>query len=245
MVNIICIIQARIGSTRLPNKVMKKIKGKSILFYVVNRVKKSYLINKLVIATTTKNQDGVIVEEARKLNVDFFRGSENDVLGRYYNAAKKYNADVIVRITSDCPLIDPIIVDNIIKKHIENKADYTANIINRTFPRGLDTEVFNFNVLEKTNELAREKYHKEHVTTYILENPERFKLQNIKADDTIKRPDIRITVDTEEDFELISKIIEHFKNIEFGIKDVIHFLNEKPQLLEINKNIKQTEVKSN
>lgn len=245
MKRIVIIIQARIGSTRLPGKVLKKINGKTILYYVVERVKKSKMMNQIIIATTNKKKDNIIVKEAEKLNVNSFRGNEEDVLERYYQAAKKYNADIIVRITSDCPLIDAEIIDEIIIKHIENKADYTANVINRTFPRGLDTEVFNFNVLELTNKLAKEKYHREHVTTFIRENPRRFKLQNIQAYDKIRRPDIRITIDTKEDFKLISKIVNNFKDIEFKIEDVIDFLNENPQLLEINKNIVQKDVKIN
>lgn len=245
MKRIVVIIQARMGSTRLPGKVLKKIKGKTILYYVVERVKKSKMIDEIVIATTLNKRDNSIVKEAESLNVKSFRGNEEDVLSRYYQAAIKYHADVIVRITSDCPLIDAEIIDKIIIKHIENKAYYTANIIERTFPRGLDTEVFNFNVLELANTQAKEKYHREHVTTFIRENPDRFKLQNIKAFDKINRPDIRITIDTKEDFKLISKIIKNFKDIEFKIEDVIDFLNENPQLLDINKNIIQKDVKNN
>lgn len=242
MVNIVCIIQARMGSTRLPGKVLKKISGKTILYYVVERIKKSKLIDGIVIATTTNSNDDVIVKEAENLKVDYFRGSEDDVLSRYYFASKKFNADIIIRITSDCPLIDPTIIDTVIIKHIESKADYTANTIERTYPRGFDVEIFNMNILNETYKNATEKYQREHVTLYILENSEKYKLINVKAEGKLNRPDIRVTIDKKEDYKLISKILKHFKNIDFGIEDVIDLLNEKPELLEINKDIKQKDV---
>ena len=244
MTKVVCIIQARMGSTRLPEKVMKKIKGKSILFYVIERVKQTSLINQIVIATTTNKQDDVIVKEAERLNVKWFQGSEQDVLSRYYHAAKKNDADVIVRITSDCPLIDPQITDEIISYYLKND-DYSLvtnagpDIEKRTFPRGLDTEVFSFGVLEETFNNANERYQREHVTPFIYENPEKFKVFFIKAEGKLKRPDIRITLDTKQDFELISKIINHFDTIDFNTEDVINFLENKPKLLEINKDVKQ------
>jgi len=239
---VIAIVQARMGSTRLPGKVMMKVKGKSILYYVIERIKKSKLINQIIIATTTNKNDDIIVKEAKKLNVDFFRGSENDVLSRYYFAAKKTSADIIVRITSDCPLIDYKIVDKVIKRHLDASADYTANVIKRTYPRGFDTEVFNFNTLEKSYNDGEKNYHREHVTKYITEHPEKFNIVNVEAKGKMRRPDIRITVDTEEDFKLIKEVILHFNNISFEAIDIIEFLNENTDLLEINKNVKQKEV---
>lgn len=242
--NIVAIVQARLGSTRLPKKVLKKIKEKVVLDYVIERLGLCNSINDIVLATTTNGKDDVIERYAINRRIHYFRGSEEDVLSRYYEAAREYKADVIVRITSDCPLIDPEIVDEIIKKHIENKADYTSNIIKRTYPRGVDTEVFNFNVLAETYNNADENYHREHVTPYIRERPEKFKLQSIEAIEEIKRPDIRITLDTREDFELIKKILLHFDDLSFKTKDVIDFLNKNPELLKINRNIKQKGVDS-
>lgn len=239
MGKIVCIIQARMGSTRLPGKVMKKIKGETVLYHVVERVKQSELIDQIVVATTTNRQDDVLVEEAKRLKVSSYRGSEEDVLSRYYYAAKKYNADRIVRVTSDCPFIDPTIVDQVISKHLETNADYTSNSIERTYPRGLDTEVFNFDVLEEAYKNATQKYEKEHVTPYILEHPNKFKLINIEAEEKLRRPDIRITLDTIEDFELISRIILHFPSINFATEDIIDFINQNPKLIDINKYVKQ------
>ncbi len=239
---IVVIIQARFSSTRLPGKVLMKIKDKMILDYVIDRLKLCKNVDDIVLATSRNKKDDAIEKYAKEKKINYIRGSEENVLSRYYEAAKKYNADVIVRITSDCPLIDFEIVDEVIKKHIENKADYTSNVLERTYPRGFDTEVFNFEILETTYKNADKDYHKEHVTEYIMEHPEKFKLLNVEAKGKIKRPDIRITVDTKEDFELIKNIILHFSDIKFTAKDIIDFLNDNPESLEINKNIKQKEV---
>ena len=135
----IAIVQARMGSTRLPGKVLKNLKGKPILDYVIERLRLSKNIDDIVLAIPTKDKDDVLEEYAKEKNLNYFRGSEDDVLGRYYHAAKEYGADVVVRITSDCPLIDAEIVDSVIKKHVEGNFDFTANVLVRTYPRGLDT----------------------------------------------------------------------------------------------------------
>jgi len=245
MVKTGCIIQARMSSTRLPGKVLREIKCKAILDYVVDRIKFCRNVDDIILATTTNQKDDILEKYAINKEISYFRGSEEDVLSRYYEAAKKYHIDTIVRITSDCPLIDSEIVDEIIKKHIENKADYTANTIIRTYPRGLDTEVFNFNILEDAHKHANEKYYREHVTPYIQEHPARIEIQNIEACEKIKRPNIRITLDTKEDFELLEKIILHFDDLMFKTEDVIDFLDKNPDLMKINKNVKQKEVKTN
>jgi len=248
MTSVVCIIQARTGSTRLPGKVLKQIKGKTILYYVIERVKQSKFVDQIIIATTTNKKDDVIIEEAKKLKVDFFRGNEEDVLSRYYYTAKEFNADIVVRITSDCPLIDPKTIDKVIKYYLENK-EYSlvtnagADNKNRTYPRGLDTEVFSFDVLNKAFKNATEKYQREHVTPYIYENPKRFNVYYLKAKGKLKRPDIRVTLDTKKDFKLISKIISHFEDISFNMEDIIDFLEDNPELLSINKNVKQKNIR--
>jgi spore coat polysaccharide biosynthesis protein SpsF len=231
------------GSTRLPGKVLKKIKEKSILDYIIERLEFCEKIDDIVLATTTAKKDDVLEKYAISKGVKYYRGDEEDVLSRYYEGAKKHKAGIIVRITSDCPLIDPEIIDDVISKHIEEKADYTSNAIKRTYPRGLDTEVFNFNVLKESYENADRAYQREHVTSYIRENHEKFKLQNIEASGKLKRPEIRITLDTKEDFELIEKIVSHFDTLNFKTEDVIDFLDKNPNLLEINKHIKQKELR--
>ena len=228
--NKVVIIQARMGSTRLFGKVLKKIKKRTILDYVIDRLRYCKEIDNIVLATTTSKKDDVIKDYAIQKKINLFRGNEPDVLDRYYNTAKKYKADVVIRITGDCPLIDPKIVDEVIKKHITSNADYTSNVIKRTYPKGLDVEVFNFHTLEKAHEEAIEKHHREHVTLYIMEHAEKYKLQNIRARGKLHRPDIRITLDTKEDFELIKKIILYFDDIEFTGEDIIDFLDKNKKL---------------
>jgi len=217
------------GSTRLPGKILKKINDKFVLDYVIERLRFCEKLDDIILATTTAKKDDSLEEYAIKKKINYFRGSEEDVLGRYYFAAKKYDGDIIVRITGDCPLIDPEIVDRVINKHIESKADYTSTVIKRTYPRGLDTEVFNFDTLEQAHRDAIEKYHREHVTPYIIEHPGKFKLQNVEAKGKIARPDIRITLDTEEDFESIKNILLHFDDLDFRTEDVIDFLKIKKE----------------
>jgi spore coat polysaccharide biosynthesis protein SpsF len=241
--NTVAIVQARMGSTRLPGKILKKINNKVILDYVIDRLRFCKKLDNIVLATTTAKNDDILEQYSVDKKIDYFRGSEEDVLSRYYHAANIYKADIIVRITSDCPFIDPEIVDMVIKKHIGGNFDYTANTIKRTYPRGLDVEVFNFDVLESDFKNANEKHQREHVTPYIKEHPEKFKLKNIEAKDKLKRPDIRITIDTIEDYELIKKIIQNFNNLNFKAKEIIDFLDKNPDLLEINKNIKQKSVR--
>lgn len=171
MKKIVAIIQARMGSTRLPGKVMKKMFGRTVLSHVIERVKQSEEINEIVIATSTLEQDEVISKEAKKCGVNCFRGSEDDVLSRYYFTAKENNADAVVRITTDCPLIDPSIIDKIINNYKKNSYNLVTNAgidtSQRKYPRGLDTEVFSIKDLEKAFSNAIESYQREHVTPYI------------------------------------------------------------------------------
>jgi len=240
--SVICIVQARMGSTRLPGKILLKIKDKPILSYVIERLKLCKELNNIVISTTKSNRDDVVENYCIKNKLDFFRGSENDVLSRYYYSALKFKADIIVRVTSDCPLIDFRITDNIILNHMNSKADYTSNTIIRSFPRGFDVEVFNFNILKKAFINADKMYQREHVTPYIKEKPEIFNLKNIKAKGLLNRPDIRITLDTKEDYILINKIISYFDKIDFTAEEIINYLIKHKELLEINKNVKQKEL---
>jgi spore coat polysaccharide biosynthesis protein SpsF len=239
------IIQARYDSTRLPGKVLKKIRNRIILDYVIDRLKPCKNIDDIILATTTNKKDDKIEKYAKEKKIKYYRGSEQNVLSRYYETARKYEIDTIIRITSDCPLIDYETVDEITKTHIDSSADYTSNVLKRTYPRGLDTEVFNFDVLEDSNKNADKDYQKEHVTKYITENPEKFKLHNVEAEGILRRPEIRITLDTIEDFKLIEKIILHFDDANFKAAEIIDFLTENPDLLEINKNVKQKEVQNN
>lgn len=241
--NITAIIQARVGSTRLPNKIFNTIKGKPILWHVINRVSFSKNIDKIVVATTDLKEDDITEQFCKENKIQFYRGSSDDVLSRYYEAAKKFNADLIIRITSDCPVIDPIILDkmliNFFELYEKEKIDYMSNTIVRTFPRGLDAEIFPFNVLEKTYNEAKQDYEREHVTPYIYQHPEIFEIKNFGNDRDYSFH--RWTVDTIEDFQLIEEIYEalYKENDIFYFEDILRLFEQKPDLIKINQNIKQ------
>jgi len=240
LLKVIAIVQARMGSTRLPGKVLKKIKDKFVLDYVIDRLRMCKNLDDIILATTTNKKDDKLEQYAIDKEIKYYRGSEEDVLSRYYSAARKLNVDVIVRITSDCPLIDPEIVDEVIKKHIETKADYTSNIIKRTFPRGLDVEVFNYNVLKNAFDNAKEKYQREHVTPYIYEHPERFKILLLDPPLYLQRNDIRLTIDVMEDYILYQKLFEEFGDLTYvDIKDIIAFLDQNCSIKSLNAHVKQ------
>lgn len=238
------IIQARMGSTRLPEKVMKKIEGKTVLEHVIERVSQSKLIDEIIIATTVHDRDSVIESEALRCGVKIFRGSEDDVLSRYYYAAKENKLDVVVRITSDCPLIDSIVLDEIITYYMKNKFDIVSNagsdLHSRTYPRGLDTEVFSFVALENAFMNAEKKYQREHVTPFIYEMAN----QVFFYKNSVDYSKYRWTLDTEEDFELISQVYKHlYKGIhDFYLIDVVRLFEKMPQLYEINAQIEQKKL---
>lgn len=193
----------------------------------------------IIIATTRKEKDNCIAEFAKKNEIACFRGEEDDVLGRYFGAAKQFTIDVIVRITSDCPLMDARLVDELIDFYLKHSdVDYVANIVKRTYPRGFDIELFSFTSLQKAHAQARQQYQREHVTPYISENGE---CLNYAYKKDASR--FRVTVDTREDFELIKKIIESFGEYKkFTYEEVITLLESRPDLVEINKNIEQKPV---
>lgn len=241
------IIQARISSTRLPEKVLKELpcnNGITCLEQVIRRLKKSKRLNKIIIAITKETEDNSITNISKKEDVQYFRGSKEDVLSRYYFAAKENNIDLIVRVTSDCPCIDAQIVDIVISKHLKINVDYTSNSLKRTYPHGLDVEVFNFNSLEKAYKNATKDYEKEHVTPYINRNPQIFKINEIKAPKELYAPDIRITLDTEEDYALLCAVFEYLypKNKYFNAYDIVNLFKEKPWLKLINKKVMQKKI---
>lgn len=239
--NIVAIVQARMGSTRLPGKVLKEVLSRPLLSYQIERMKQINLIDEIIIATTP-NQNEAIIKLCNNEKINYFVGSESDVLERYYHAAKKYKADIVVRMTSDCPLIDPQIVDQILLMYRNGKYDYVSNTIQRTFPRGMDAEVFSFESLERAYNEAQLEYEREHVTPYLYLNKDKFEIgQFIQPDDT---NEIRLTVDTPEDFELIKRIFEAIypMNPNFKLKDILKILAENPGWFEINKEIVQKKL---
>lgn len=240
---IFAIVQARMGSSRLPNKVLMNLNGKPVLERVIERLKKSKKIDKIIIATSVNSENIAIEELCDSKNVLCFKGSEEDVLDRYYQTCKFFNIDTndhVVRITADCPLIDYEIVDNIIIRHIENKNDYTSNTIVPSFPDGLDCEIFTFLSLEKAWKNAVLSSEREHVTLYIKNHPELFKLENILNDEDLS--DLRWTLDEQEDFEFINQIYSFFSNSEiFLSNDILNVLRENPDLLKINDKFRRDE----
>jgi len=242
--NIIVIIQARMGSTRLPGKILKDIEGKSMLWHVVNRARYSKNINKIIIATTTNKDDDQVEDFCKTHNIVFYRGSENDVLDRYYKTAKLWDADIIVRITSDCPLIDPEVIDKVIYSYLKNKNNFNgaSNIIKRTYPRGLDTEVISFNTLERVWKEAKEDYQREHVTAFIYECGRMFKLYSVKNDEDLSH--YRWTVDEEKDLKFVREIYKllYIEEKIFLMKDILSLLERKPFLRDINKDVGQKEI---
>lgn len=233
---IICIIQARIGSTRLPGKILKPILGKSMLMHQIERVKRAPLIDKIVITTTTKKEDDLLDLVAKEAGVGCFRGSDKrDVLDDYYQIAKVANADVVVRVTGDCPLSDPQVINETIEYFLKNAAetDYTSKPAN--YPEGLDVEVFSFDALSRAWKEATKPSEHEHVTPYIYNHPEIFRLQKRKGGKE-NFSAMHWSVDTPEDFIFVTKIFENFylENHFFSKDDVIKFLLKNPELLSIN-----------
>lgn len=240
--NIVAIIQARMGSSRLPGKILLKLKGKSVLYHVIERVKASRDINRIIVATTEKYEDDVIIDESLKYDVDTYRGSEYDVLSRYYQSALNFSADIIVRITSDCPLIDTEIISKAIRAYIEQDCDYVSNTIERTYPRGLDVEVFSFKSLSRAYKNAMHPEEREHVTPYIYKNPSLFKIASFQNE--IDYSDYRWTLDTPEDWMLIEQIYEklYMEGEIFNWTSVLKLVEGHPELSLINAHIEQKKL---
>jgi spore coat polysaccharide biosynthesis protein SpsF len=240
------IVQARFGSTRLPGKILKEISNKPMLWHIVNRLFHSKLINQIIIATTTLPDDDQVQEFCETNNISFYRGSSDDVLTRYFETAKFATADVIVRITSDCPVIDPVIVDKMLEMYFEKnrsgKVDYLSNTLVRTYPRGLDTEIFSFDALERAHTEAAQQFEREHVTPYFYNHPEKFSIKNFMNEKDFSFH--RWTVDTEEDFRLIEEIYKalYSKKELFLFEDILKLFEEQPHLININQNVQQKKL---
>ena len=236
--NIIAIVQARMGSSRLPGKVLKIISGTALIEILLKRLTESQLLKTIVVATSENDENDVLCSELDQLGFSYYRGSETDVLRRFYETAVHYKADVIVRITGDCPLIDPIIVDNVIKNYIQNSVDYASNINPPTYPDGLDVEVFSMSALERAHIAATTAFDREHVTPYIR-NGDFAKINLTHKDDL---SDFRLTVDELNDLHLMENIFTHFSpNIYFGFESVVNYLQNSPEIRELNQEIKRNE----
>ncbi|MBS4096877.1 MAG: glycosyltransferase family protein [Sulfuricella sp.] len=240
----VIIVQARMTSTRLPGKVLKTVLGKPLLEYQIERLRRVKLADEIVIATTVNETDQPIVELCQRLGVSCTRGSEEDVLARYYEAAKQYRADVVVRVTSDCPVIDPEVIDEAIRFYLDRQGecDYVSNGLKRTYPRGMDAEVFPFRVLAEAYNEAVDPPEREHVTPFIYRRPQRYRVANVMLEQN--QGNHRWTVDTLEDLELVSRIIADLYpvNPSFSMQDILDLLARHPDWSEINAHIEQKKL---
>jgi len=236
--NIVAIIQARMGSTRLLGKVIMDIGGKTMLARVVERTQRAKLLDKILVATTFNSRDNPIVVECKRLDVSLSRGSEEDVLDRYYQAAKIHGAEAVVRVTSDCPFIDPDVIDKVVQAFLNQKPDYASNTIHRTYPRGLDIEVMTMDSLARAWREAAESHQRVHVTPYIYQNPDKFRI--IAVNSGVDYSHHRWTVDTQEDLDFVRAVYTRFgNNDKFNWRDVLALLAQEPSLVDINRHIGQ------
>lgn len=237
----LCIIQARTGSSRLSGKVLKSIEGKTVLEHVVSRAKKSSMISDVVVATTIEKSDLQIVRLCAEQGIRVFCGSEDDVLDRFYQCAKLLKPDNVIRITSDCPMIDPAIIDMVIQEHIDQKADYTSNSLTESYPDGEDVEVFKFSALTTAWHESALKSEREHVTPYIKKHNEIFKLFSVVSETDFSSK--RWTLDKQKDFDFISIIFKalYNNNNYFGMNDILAFLLNNPEVEKINNSIERNE----
>ena len=240
MVNkVVAIVQARLGSIRFPEKVLKKIEGKSLIEILFHRLALSKKVDQIVLATTTSSQDDKLAQIISDLGFIVFRGNETDVLDRYYNAAMEQEAQTIVRITGDCPIIDSGLVDSIITKYEKGNVDYASNTNPPTYPDGLDIEVFSFESLKIAHENSNDHYDREHVTPYIKTNDQFCRINILNQ---INYSSERWTVDEHEDFLVIKSIIDHFKpNLDFSWTEVLKLLKSNPEYFMANKKINRNE----
>jgi len=235
---VVAIVQARMGSTRLPGKVLKDIEGETVLTRVIGRLRRATRIHELLVATTDSAADDAIVEECRKSSVAVCRGDQFDVLDRYYRSAQFARADIVVRITSDCPLLDPEITDKTIAAFLEERPDYASNVLVRTYPRGLDTEVISVVALARAWQAARKPYEREHVTPYIYEHPADFRLQSVTGDEDYSGN--RWTLDTPEDLKFVRSVYARLKeHPRFSWRDVLDLVGREPELIAVNRSVMQ------
>lgn len=240
MNNVVAIIQARMGSSRLPGKVMKDIGGKPVLQHVIERTRLAKAVNAVAVATTSDPGDDAIVTFCETLAVPVFRGSVQDVLDRYYRAALKFRADIVARITADCPLIDGGLIDQTVNEFEQHGVDFAANRLpppfKRTFPIGLDVEVASFKALERAWKEATEKYEREHVMPYLYEKEGRFKV--FVLNNAVDYGSLRWTLDTAEDLELVRVVFARFApRTDFAWKEVLALFQREPELAAINSGV--------
>lgn len=222
------------GSSRLPGKVLMKLNGVSVLQCLINQLRHSRSLNRKIIATSTNKEDDAIFESAKDIGMDSFRGNNQDVLDRYYQCAKHFSVQHVVRITADCPFIDPQIVDKTIEFYKKNNFDYVNNFHKKTFPSGTEVEVFSFSTLEKVWKNAKKPSEREHVTSYIYTNPEQFSIGFIEYHEDLSN--LHWTVDRIEDLNFVRTLYSKIHKQPILLQDILNVIKEEPLILEINKN---------
>ncbi len=239
---VVAIIQARMGSTRLPGKVLKDLAGDTVLARVVNRSRRAKLLDGVVVATTERPADDVIVRECERLGVPCFRGDEADVLDRYYRAAKQFAAEVIVRITSDCPLIDPELIEEHVSRLLDRWAqvDFVTNMARPSYPLGLAVEVMPFDVLARMHRMSDTAELREHVTTLAYVKPDLFRIAHVSYPHDLSH--LRWTLDTREDLELLRLMVQQFGSDRFSWTEMLSLAQQHPDWMEINRHISQKSV---
>ena len=238
---ILAILQARVSSSRLPGKVIRPILGEPMLVRQIERILRARLIDKLIVATSSQSEDDVIEHLCKKIGIECFRGSLNDVLDRFYQATRPYNPQHVVRLTGDCPLTDPDVIDRLISFHLGGDYDYSSNALEPTYPDGLDAEVMKLSSLEQAWREADNTACREHVTLFLYQHPQLFKIGVEK--NLVNLSHLRWTVDELKDFELVEKIYQYFysHNPKFTIQDILIYLEECPELKTINTSFKRNE----
>jgi len=235
-----CIIQARMGSSRLPGKVMEKLdQDNTVLSYVIRQLKHSKFLDDIVVATTSLKRDEVIVDFLEREGIKYFCGDEENVLDRYYQCAKKFSMSEIVRIPSDKPLIDPDIVDKCIQVFLSKKYDYVTTFLEPSFPYGTEVEIFSFDALEKTWKNAKLPSEHENVTPYIYNNKDKFQIYNVK--NSIDLSHLRWVVDRAEDLELVRQLVSKIDKDPILMQDILEVFESDPKLAEINSNVRHDE----
>lgn len=235
------IIQARCGSTRFPNKVFADVNGKPLIWHVVNRLTHAKTIDKIVIATTTNEKDDQIEKWCNENNVACFRGSENDVLNRYYSASVAFPSDIVVRITADDPFKEPAVIDAVVNKLINEGYDHVTNNFPPSWPEGLDCEAFTFAALEESEKTTNDAFEREHVTQYIYHNPDKFKIGNVASPKNLSY--LRWTIDKEVDYEMVKAVYAHRDPANTGIlllDEILDILEKYPEIKEINSSVERS-----
>lgn len=235
------IIQARCGSTRFPNKVFADIDGKPLLWHSVNRLHAAKNIDEVIIATTVNNKDDQIEKWCKENDVKCYRGSEDDVLNRYYSASKAFPSDVVVRITSDDPFKEPTVIDQVIAKLLTGDYDLVTNNFPPSFPEGFDCEAFTFKALEEAETTTKDSYEREHVTQYFYHNPDKFRIGNVKNEENLSH--FRWTIDKDEDIEMVRAVYAHRNPANKGIllmNEILDIIEKNPEIPSINSTVERS-----